>query len=113
MHRSLFSRSLSVATTLMSVALILLFTGSSAWATYPGQNGRIAYSANPTGTYQLYTINPDGSDIRQITNLPPTDNSTWFPNYSPDGHRIVFSNNSPDAPDAQNLYLINPDGTGL
>ena len=69
MHTSRFARSLSVTTTLVLVALILLFTGSSAWATYPGQNGRIAYVANPTGTDQIYTMNPDGSDIRQITHF--------------------------------------------
>jgi Tol biopolymer transport system component len=101
---------LSVATTLVLVALILLFTGSSAWATYPGQNGRIAYVANPTGTYQLYTINPDGTDIRQITNLPPSDNSTWFPDFSPDGRRIVFVH---DKTGQSEIYVINTDGTGL
>src|SRR5581483_3449877 len=79
-------------------------------ATFPGENGRIAFVANPGPTYQLYTINPDGSDMQQITNLPPTQNATWFPAYSPDGKRILFSH---DMTGALELYVINADGTGL
>lgn len=99
----------TVASTL-SLVLILVIAYSPAWATYPGRNGRIVFAANRSGTYQLYTINPDGSDMRQITNLPPTENSTWFPDYSPDGKRIVFIH---DVTGQLELYVIKADGSGL
>jgi len=108
MHKSAFARGLPVTTTLVLVALILLFTGSSAWATYPGQNGRIAYVANPTGTDQIYTMNPDGSDIRQITHFASS--GVGMPDFSPDGRRIVFVH---DMTGQSELYVINADGTGL
>ena len=63
-----------------------------------------------TGTWQLYTMNPDGGDVFQVTNLPPSDNLAWFPDYSPDGTRIVFCH---DMTGAIELYVINVDGTGL
>jgi len=55
-------------------------------------------------------MNPDGSDVFQVTNLPPTENAAWFPDYSPDGKRIVFCH---DMTGAIELYVINVDGSGL
>src|SRR5215471_8198029 len=101
-------RNLVVASTLILALALLL--ASPAWATYAGQNGRIAFTAMTTGTWQLYTMNPDGSNVFQVTSLPPTDNLAWFPDYSPDGKRIVFCH---DMTGAIELYVINVDGTGL
>lgn len=58
------------------VLAILLFT-SLAFATYPGKNGRIVFIEMKAGDFQLYTMNPDGSDIVQITHLPPSQNPFW------------------------------------
>ena len=59
---------------------------------------------------QPYTVNPDGSDQTQLTNLPPTSNGVWWPAFSPDGRRIAFSH---DMSGQLELYLINADGTGF
>ncbi len=83
---------------------------NAASATYPGQNGRIAFVAHFTGTWQLYSVKPDGSDLFQITNLPPTEFPFWFPDYSPDGKQLVFCH---DMSGAVELYTINTDGSGL
>jgi TolB protein len=85
---------------------------SLSWATYPGKNGRIAFVGNFAGTWQIYTINSDGSDLLQVTNLPATEcfPADWFPNFSPDGQRIAFSH---DMTGSVELYVINADGTGL
>lgn len=95
---------------LVAVAIAFLFTSAPASATFAGKNGRIAFVADLSGTFQLYTINSDGSDLLQVTNLPPTGDSTWFPDYSPDGQQIVFSH---DMTGSLELYVINADGTGL
>ncbi|MGC9358386.1 MAG: BTAD domain-containing putative transcriptional regulator, partial [Anaerolineae bacterium] len=51
--------------------------------------------------HDLYVINADGSDLRQLTS---GDTSDHIPNWSPDGEWIAFNRN-------QELWLIRPDGT--
>jgi Tol biopolymer transport system component len=60
---------------------------------------------------ELFVMNADGSDQRQITDLG---GANFGPSWTPDGGRIIFSSNHPN-PRSRNfdLYLINLDGTGL
>jgi len=103
-------KSISVSR-LAVLGITCIFLGlSPAWATYPGENGRIAFTGHFTGTWQLYTMNPDGSDVVQVTTLPPTENPAWFQDYSPDGKQLVFCH---DMSGAIEVYVINADGTGL
>jgi Tol biopolymer transport system component len=97
----------------LGTLLCAAVTAGTAWATFPGQNGRIVFTGNTSGIVQIYTINPDGSDMVQVSNLLPTQTSTQSASYSPDGLRIVFSTNATDMPNTSDLYVINQDGTGL
>lgn len=84
---------------------LLLAAALPAQATFPGKNGRIAFILGP----DVYTMNPDGGDVRQLTNLGP-DNSAFWESWSPDGKQIVF--NEYRAPDfLGQLWLMNADGT--
>jgi Tol biopolymer transport system component len=66
------------------LAALLLPAGSD--ATVPGPNGLIVFRAGePDG--QIYTIGPDGSGQKQLTNLP---GDTFLPHWSPQSNRIVF-----------------------
>jgi len=60
---------------------------------------------------ELWVMNADGSDQRQITSLG---GANFGPSWTPDGRRIVFSSNYKN-PRSRNfeLYLINLDGSGL
>jgi len=60
---------------------------------------------------QIFVMNKDGSDKKQVTNLP---GSNFAPFFHPDGKRIIFSSNHLD-PQGRNfdLFIINIDGTGL
>ncbi|MCU0649068.1 MAG: hypothetical protein MUF00_13795 [Gemmatimonadaceae bacterium] len=60
---------------------------------------------------ELYVMNADGSDNRQITTLG---GANFGPSWTPDGKRIIFSSNHAN-PRSRNfdLYLVNLDGTGL
>jgi len=60
---------------------------------------------------EIYTMNSDGSNIRQITNF---DKASFAPFFHPDGEKIIFSSNV-NSTNGRNfdLYLINVDGTGF
>jgi Tol biopolymer transport system component len=90
--------------------LVLLLSASMASATDPGKNGKIAFFTLPSNR-QIFTINPDRTDLFQVTNMPPTDDifALW-PDFSADGKQIVFPH---DMTGALELYVINTDGTGL
>jgi serine/threonine protein kinase/WD40 repeat protein len=51
---------------------------------------RVAFYSNRSGTYQLWTIKPDGSELQQITEESST-NGLVFPVWSPDGRFLVGS----------------------
>jgi Tol biopolymer transport system component len=82
-----------------------------------GSNGKIVFVGgdSQSGNFQLFTINPDGTDRVQITNLPANNFESLLPNISPDGQRVAFcfggfdANGNPHA----DLYAVNIDGTGL
>lgn len=64
----------------------------------------------PTNMH-LFIANVDGSNARQITNLP---NASWAPFFHPSGKKIIFASNYEHKRGYPfNLYLINTDGTGL
>jgi TolB protein len=68
----------------------------------------IAYSSNASGQFQLYTMNRDGSNQRQITTLSVEGYSNAGIGYrwSPDGAQLIYSH-------YDQLYRINRDGSGL
>jgi len=75
-----------------------------------GDQGKIVFVSDRTGSWQIYTMNPDGTDQFQVTNLAPTDLDGLAPSISPDGQQILFNYGGPDGVD---LYVVNVDGTGL
>jgi hypothetical protein len=70
--------------------LAVLMAASPAYATFPRQNGKIVFVSNWSGSWPLYTIDPDGTDLAQITNLAGTDFDSWLPSFSPDAKQIAF-----------------------
>lgn len=62
-------------------------------------------------TLEIYVMDADGKNIRQVTNLSK---ASFAPFFHPDGRRIIFSSNVNSA-DGRNfdLYMVNVDGTGL
>ncbi|MBI3235466.1 MAG: PD40 domain-containing protein [Bacteroidetes bacterium] len=63
---------------------------------------------------EIYTMNIDGSDQKQITKLGK---ANWAPFYHPAGKKIIFSSNHQSTPESRGynfqLYMVNEDGTGL
>ena len=73
--------------------------------------GLLAQRIVRPGRMELWVMNADGSNQRQITNLG---GANFGPSWTPDGRRIVFSSNYKN-PRSRNfeLYLVNLDGSGL
>ncbi len=74
-----------------------------------GGGGRIVFSSEREEkySYDLYTMLPDGTDVRRITDT--SEESEYSANWSPDGERIVFRSFSPARTDF--LYVMNSDGS--
>jgi WD40-like Beta Propeller Repeat len=65
--------------------------------------------ATPRNGSAIYTLNPDGSDLRRIT---PFRLNAGNPDWSPDGKLIVF-NSSFAGEGRLDIYTVRPDGSGL
>lgn len=131
--------------------------GVSAQSSTGKFNGLIAFSTNRNGPPgEIYVMNPDGSNQRNLTNSPASETRpafspdgtkllfvrdfkailvmnpdgsgqtmvvdgatagfssiTAFPDWSPDGKKIVFNAIVKDSKNGADIYVVNADGTGL
>jgi TolB protein len=79
---------------------------------------RIAFTSNRDGSFEIYTMNADGSNVQKLT-----DGDKFIKNiaplWSPDGKKIVFTKTGFDDPEwptpakSNEIYMINPDGSNL
>jgi Tol biopolymer transport system component len=104
MRKALMTAAVLTATTLLVAA-------PGANAAFPGENGLIVYQAPTDVGVQLFTMRPDGTDVRQITHIAPRPGADYpgasRPAWSPDGRTIVFGEN-----DCQ-IALVDADGSNL
>lgn len=97
----------------LAVLAVLLTPGgvAPAGATMPGADGRIGFASDRTGTLQIYSMRPDGSDVRQLTHA---EGNTLAPDWSPDGTRITFQiQRELTGHFDSEVYVMNADGSGL
>jgi hypothetical protein len=76
----------TVAAMLAICLLALVHVTSTAEATSLPHNGKIAFVRHQGDNYDIYTVDPDGSDKTAITNSP--DNVEVGVDFSPDGSRM-------------------------
>jgi TolB protein len=100
------SRALAVAASLAATCLTI--TAAPAGAAGPPATGRIAFADFMTN--QLYTVNPDGTALAQLTHEPDGIAARW-PSWSPNGSHILFDrlnlSNS-----VGRIWIMNAGGTG-
>src|SRR6266852_8051948 len=90
---------------------VLVAAAPPARATFPGASGRIALVSDRFGgTDNVFSMKPDGSDVRQLTSVTADQGGDGEPAWSPDGRAIVFDEHSPDF-SVWRLYLMNADGS--
>jgi hypothetical protein len=77
--------------------------------------GKIVWSSSRVGNHDLFVMNSDGSDLQQITKGEAVD---WFPRFSPDGSRILFTRSrkgwvferDANAEDKWDLFTVTSEG---
>ena len=96
----------------------VMSVASPAAATFPGENGRIAFRRflNTEMTWgAVFTIKPDGTGERQVT-FPDQGYVDRNPDVSPDGRRIVFEREGVDCGPAciyDEVFVVSADGSNL
>jgi len=95
-----------------AIATIVLALAMPASATFPGKNGRIAFvggNLGPNGG-DIFTMNPDGSDVKELTTFAVNGGAACCGFWSPDGRQLVFAAQPLGAPTYQ-LWMMNADGS--
>jgi TolB protein len=103
---------------LLCAACALLVTATPAHATFPGQNGKIAFARFDglldDSTSDIYTMSPNGRHLVDLT--PDSRANDDFPRWSADGRMIAFwsTRTGPGNPTGdQEIFVMNADGSGL
>jgi Tol biopolymer transport system component len=89
------------------LVVLIVGRGPAAHGTTPGTNGAIAFAADQGFGSEIYTINPDGTGFRQLTNV---DGNALAPEWSPDGRRIAFTLEDGDH---SSVVIMEADGTHM
>ena len=80
-------RSLAIAAV---AALGLVMAAGAARSAEPAAAGLIVFSSSRSGPWHIWTVKPDGSDLREVTK-GPADQHDVDPVFSPDGKSILFA----------------------
>jgi Tol biopolymer transport system component len=90
----------------LAAAVLVITSAGPARATFPGKNGRIAFA----GATDIFTMNPDGSDVQQLTSFGPN-GFAYAQSWSADGRQLVFAATASPSDAAIQLWVMNADGS--
>jgi Tol biopolymer transport system component len=110
--------SLVSAAAMLAICLLpIIATSDTAEANSLPQNGKIAFS-HTIGYKQgysndIYTMNPDGTGLTNLTSETSTSVSEVGPAWSPDGTKIAFSStlNTKSPLNTYDIYVMDADGS--
>ena len=73
--------------------------------------GQIAWMSNPSGAFQIFSMQADGTATKAVTTGTGPLTQGWTPSWSSDGRRIAFYQGVVSS--GANLMVVNADGSGL
>ncbi len=71
---------------------------------------KILFASDREGNWELYTMNPDGSDQKRLLYSPSS--LEQYCSWSPDGRYIVFGSDL-NTPGTSQIFIMKEDGTGI
>lgn len=88
------------------ISFLLFKSGIPTWAKAP-TTAKIVFPSNRNGNWDIWTMNPDGSDPVNLTQDAAAD---FSPVWSPTGEQILFVSNRKGG---ESLYLMDADGSNV
>ena len=96
-------------TGLVCVAGVLAVPRESSAVTH-GANGRIAFESDRTDEFEIWTMNPDGGDPKNISRRPSRND--WGAAWSPDGAKLAWvTGATTDGEDNWEIFAADADGS--
>ncbi|MGI8783934.1 MAG: hypothetical protein ACR2L2_09850 [Acidobacteriota bacterium] len=71
---------------------------------------KIAFDSFRSGTQEIYVMDPDGQNQKQLTHTPGKGKGSGYPQWSPGHTKIAFNSNRGGN---WELYIMNPDGSNV
>ena len=90
-----------------ALGTLLIFAPLSAVFAKAPETAKIVFASRRDGNFEIYIMNPDGSDQTNLTEHRAND---FAPVWSPTGEQILFHS---DRGGVTDLYLMDPDGTNV
>lgn len=103
-----------MAAAAVSSVVVALLAAAPANATYPGENGKIYFTANaienglPVGVPDVWSVNPDGSELINLTDLPGGPGEGSDPSAAGTGAVLAFYTGSQATAE---IWTMNADGS--
>jgi len=93
-------------------SFIPIYSGSGVWPKWSSDCSEITFQTYVNGNWEIYIMNADGTNPRNLTNHPAIDNQ---PVFLPDKRVLFWSDraNLYQTPIEADLYLMNPDGSNV
>ncbi|RKU21441.1 hypothetical protein C6500_06700 [Candidatus Poribacteria bacterium] len=90
-----------------ALSIFLIFAPLTAVLAKVPKTPKIVFTSRRDGNFEIYSMNPDGSDQINLTQHRARDSA---PVWSPTGEQILFTS---DRGGIEDLYLMDPDGTNV
>ncbi len=86
----------------------LTFAYQNTYPAWSKDGARLAFSSNRSGAFEIWSMNPDGSGVEQVTRGAPS--GSFVPEWSWDGTRIAYAYLD-DGVGHPEVWVMNADGT--